>query len=83
MIDAGNSNATDEELDAVVDTLKHVTDKEITFTKTEAARYLNVCITTFDNYRRYGWLPKPIKELGGGYKWKKTDLDKFINNNRK
>lgn len=80
MIDAGNSNATDEELDAVVDTLKHVTDKEITYTKTQACRYLNICIATFDNYRRYGWIPEPTKELGGALKWKKSDLDNFIKN---
>jgi hypothetical protein len=80
MIDAGNSNATDEELDELVDTLKYVTDKEIMFTKTQAADYLNVCIATFDNYRRCGWIPKPIKEKGGALKWKKIDLDKFIEN---
>ena len=79
-IDSGNSNATDDELDGVIDTLSRLSNNDVTFTKTQAADYLHVCIAIFDNYRRCGWIPKPIKEKGGSLKWKKSDLDKFIEN---
>lgn len=79
-IDSGNSNATDDELDCVIDTLSRLSNNDVTFTKEQACRYLNICTATFDNHRRNGWIPQGKKELGGALKWTKQQLDDYCKN---
>ena len=75
-IDAGNSNLTDEEMDGVVESITKIAVKDVSYTKEQACRYLNIRRATFDNYRRYGWLPRGKKELGGRLRWDRRELDK-------
>ncbi len=74
-IDAGNSNLTDEEMDGVVETIRKIAEKDVTMTKEQVCRYLNVSRATFDNYVKYGWMPKGKKELGGVLRWRRKEID--------
>ena len=78
-IDSGNSNISSEEALEVAKVLASYTDKEIRLSKYQACRYLNMSRATFDNYVRYGKLPKGEKQQGfRELSWKKKDLDEFI-----
>lgn len=79
-IDSGNSNATDKELDGVIDTLSRLTNNDVTFTKEQACRYLRISPATFNNHRRNGWIPQGKKELCGALKWTKQQLDDYCKN---
>ena len=63
-IDSGNSNASDEELDKIIDTINKATNTRNKLSKYQACKYLNVSRSTFDNYVRDGKLPKGKKEQG-------------------
>lgn len=79
-IDSGNSNITSEEAIEIAKVLASYTDKEIRLSKYQSCRYLNMSRATFDNYVRYGKLPKGEKQQGfKELSWKKKDLDEFIN----
>lgn len=74
-IDCGNSNASDEEVLAVVNALKEYTKKDTPLSKYQAYTYLNISRATFDNLVREGKLPKGKKVAG--FKeliWYKKDL---------
>lgn len=74
-IDCGNSNASDEEVLAVVNALKEYTKKDTPLSKYQAYTYLNISRATFDNLVREGKLPKGKKVAG--FKeliWHKKDL---------
>lgn len=76
-IDCGNSNASDEEVLAVVNALKEYTKKDTPLSKYQAYTYLNISRATFDNLVREGKLPKGKKVAG--FKeliWYKKDLIK-------
>lgn len=78
-IDSGNSNITSEEAIEIAKVLASYTDKEIRLSKYQSCRYLNMSRATFDNYVRYGKLPKGEKQQGfKELSWKKKDLDEFI-----
>lgn len=78
-IDSGNSNITSEEAIEIAKVLASYTDKEIRLSKYQACRYLNMSRATFDNYVRYGKLPRGEKQQGfKELSWKKKDLDEFI-----
>lgn len=78
-IDAGNSNASEEEALSTIKALKQFTDKEIALTKYQSAEYLHVSRATFDNLIRDGKLPKGEKLYAGDSNifWYKKDLDKY------
>lgn len=79
-IDSGNSNISSEEAIEIAKVLASYTDKEIRLSKYQSCRYLNMSRATFDNYVRYGKLPKGEKQQGfKELSWKKRDLDEFIN----
>lgn len=76
-IDCGNSNATDEEIDGILDVVNKTTNTQNKLSKYQACKYLNVSRATFDNWVRDGKVPKGKKEQG--FKelfWIKSDLDK-------
>ena len=78
-IDFVIDNISSEEALEVAKVLASYTDKEIRLSKYQACRYLNMSRATFDNYVRYGKLPKGEKQQGfKELSWKKKDLDEFI-----
>lgn len=77
-IDAGNSNITESEAIEVATFLNKVLNKEETFNRTTAAKYLHCSIQSFNLYRKLNKLPEGTKELGGCIRWTKSQLDDFI-----
>lgn len=76
-IDCNNSNASDEEIDVILDMVNKVTNTQNKLSKYQACKYLNISRATFDNWVRDGKVPKGKKE--SGFKelfWAKEDLDK-------
>ena len=53
-IDAGNSNITEKEAFEIIDIIKHYTDTTQYYNRTQAAKYLNCSIQSFDLYRKEG-----------------------------
>lgn len=77
-IRAGNSNADEEELFKIIKCIEEVTDTTKMYTRTEAAKYLQCSVQTFDNYRASGKLPRGIKKAGRLEEWSKKQLDNFV-----
>ncbi len=76
-IDCNNSNASDEEIDVILDMVNKVTNTQNKLSKYQACKYLNISRATFDNWVRDGKIPEGIKEQGFKEKfWIKSDLDK-------
>lgn len=76
-IDSGNSNASDEEIDVILDTINKTTNTQNKLSKYQACKYLNISRATFDNWVRDGKIPEGRKEQGFKEKfWIKSDLDK-------
>jgi hypothetical protein len=48
-IDSGNSNASDEEIDVILDMANKVTNTQNKLSKYQACKYLNISRATFDN----------------------------------
>lgn len=79
-IDAGNSNADEEELFEIVKVLKEMVRKDVPMSKYQAYTYLNISRATFDNMVRDGKLPKGKKVAGfKELQWTKRDLIKAKN----
>jgi len=77
-IDAGNSNADEEELMQVAGLLKKYTKKDTPMSKYQAYTYLGVSRATFDNLVREGRIPEGRKIPGFKEKvWYKKDFKKF------
>ena len=76
-IDAGNTNADEEELIEVAKVLKEMVRKDMPMSKYQAYTYLNLSRATFDNMVREGKLP-PGKKVAGfkELQWFKKDLKK-------
>ena len=77
-IDCNNSNASDEEIDIILDMVNKVTNTQDKLSKYQACKYLNISRATFDNWVKDGKVPKGRKEQG--FKelfWVKEDLDKI------
>lgn len=53
-IDAGNSNITEKEALEIIDIIKHYTDTTQYYNRTQAAKYLNCSVQSFDLYRKEG-----------------------------
>ena len=82
-IDAGNSNITEKEALEIIDVIKHYTDTTQYYNRTQAAKYLNCSVQSFDLYRKEGKIPKGTKQAGGVRQWTKKELDQFIEKNKK
>ena len=77
-IDAGNSNITEKEAFEIIDIIKRYTDTTQYYNRTQAAKYLNCSVQSFDLYRKEGKIPEGIKQAGGVRQWTKQQLDKYI-----
>jgi len=78
-IDAGNSNASEEELMQVAGVLRKYTRKDKPINKYQAYTYLNISRAKFDNMVRAGLIPRGKKEPGSReLKWHKKDLPKPV-----
>lgn len=77
-IDAGNSNITEKEAFEIISMLKHYTDTTQYYNRTQAAKYLNCSVQSFDLYRKEGKIPEGIKQVGGVRQWTKQQLDQYI-----
>ena len=77
-IDAGNSNITEKEAFEIIDIIKHYTDTTQYYNRTQAAKYLNCSVQSFDLYRKEGKIPEGIKQVGGVRQWTKQQLDEYI-----
>ena len=77
-IDAGNSNISEKEAFEIIDIIKHYTDTTQYYNRTQAAKYLNCSIQSFDLYRKEGKIPEGIKQAGGVRQWTKQQLDEYI-----
>lgn len=76
-IDAGNSNATEEELMQIAKFLNKTLRKDKPMSKYQAYTYLGISRATFDNKVRAGEIPHGRKEAGSReLKWYKKDLPK-------
>ena len=53
-IDAGNSNITEQEAFEIIDIIKRYTDTTQYYNRTQAAKYLNYSVQSFDLYRKEG-----------------------------
>lgn len=74
-IDAGNSNADEEELMRIAKFLNKTMRKDRLINKYQAYTYLNISRAKFDNMVREGLIPRGIKEPGSReLKWRKKDL---------
>ena len=77
-IDAGNSNATEEEEIEIAKFLNKTLRKDRPINKYQAYTYLGISRATFDNMVREGKIPRGKKEPGSReLKWLKKDLDKY------
>ena len=77
-IDAGNSNISEKEAFEIIDIIKRYTDTTQYYNRTQAAKYLNCSVQSFDLYRKEGKIPKGIKQAGGVRQWTKQQLDEYI-----
>lgn len=74
-IDAGNSNADEEEMMRIAKTLRECLRKDVPMSKYQAYTYLNISRATFDNLVREGKLPRGKKVPGfKELMWQKKDL---------
>jgi len=78
MIDAGNTNASEEELLELCDTIGFMINPESKLSKYQAIKFLGISRATFDNYITKGLIPKGMEQQGFKEKfWYKRDLVKF------
>lgn len=74
-IDAGNTNATEEELLEMCDYLGFIADPKSKLSKYQAVKFLGISRATFDNYVAKGLIPKGMEQQGFKEKfWYKKDL---------
>lgn len=76
-IDAGNSNHTEEELDAIIKDLTKLNRGIKRISKREACdKILHCSPSTFDNYLKLGLIPPGHKEIGfKELSWSEKDFD--------
>ena len=77
-IDAGNSNISEKEAFEIIDIIKRYTDTTQYYNRTQAAKYLNCSVQSFDLYRKEGKISEGIKQAGGERQWTKQQLDEYI-----
>ena len=77
-IDAGNTNADEEELIQIARFLSKTLRKDKLMNKYQAYTYLNMSHASFDNKVRAGEIPRGRKEAGSrSLYWYKKDLIKL------
>ena len=77
-IDAGNTNASEEELLEMCDYLGFISNPEGKLSKYQAIKFLDISRATFDSYVSKGLIPKGMEQQGFKEKfWYKRDLIKF------
>lgn len=76
-IDAGNSNHSEEELDAIIKDLTKLNRGIKRISKREACEHILHCSpSTFDNYLKLGLIPPGHKEYGfKELSWSEKDFD--------
>ena len=80
-IDTGNSNISEEEGVALINTLKSFTEKDTPMSKYQSFNYLHIRRATFDNLVREGKIPQGKKQQGfNELQWFKKDLDTYREN---
>ena len=77
-IDAGNSNISEKEAFEIIDIIKRYTDTTQYYNRTQAAKYLNCSVQSFDLYRKEGKISEGIKQAGRVRQWTKQQLDEYI-----
>lgn len=82
-IDAGNSSITEDQAIEIIKVIKNYTDTTQLYNRTQAAKYLNCSVQSFDLYRKEGKIPEGVKQAGGVRQWTKRQLDDFINSSKK
>lgn len=78
-IDAGNTNASEDQCDELFEVINRITNPEYRYSKYKACDYLGISRATLDNYIRDGRIDVRIGSEGG-FKEKyflKKDLDKL------
>lgn len=76
-IDSGNSNITESQQLDIINLIQSLQDEELS--KIEASHYVEISRATFDNHIKKGWIPEGRKRSGfKELSWKKSDLDKYI-----
>lgn len=80
LLDTGNSDYSDSELNEILETINKITNNNKKLSKYQACEYLNVSRATFDNWVRSGKLPEGKKEAGFKEKfWEMRDLKRVKN----
>lgn len=64
MLDKNGSDYTEKEMKEILTAINKVINTENKLSKYQAAKYLNVSVSTFDNYVRDGKIPEGLKEEG-------------------
>ena len=84
-IDSGRCATTEEQNEKFLRCLEMFCgDKEKTYNKAEACRYLNMSRSKFDALRREGKIPQGRKKVGDVSRvWTKGELDGYVERNRK
>lgn len=82
-INAGSCNLSDEAMMETIEFLQAMVNPEDILSKYQAAEYLKVSKSTFNNYIKEGKVP-PGKKIPGmsSLIWYKKDLNKLINNGK-
>lgn len=82
-IDAGNSNATQEDQSKIISLLCNMIDKDQRMSKIQSCEYLGISRATFDNLVKDGFIPKGRKQEGfKELSWSRIDLDIYLNNTK-
>ena len=77
-IESGNTNATEDELIELCDSLGYIMNPETKLSKYQAANLLGINHKTFDYYVSKGDIPKGKEQQGFKEKfWYKRDIIKF------
>ena len=77
-IEAGNTNASEDELIEICDQLGFIMNPETKLSKYQAANLLGISYKTFDYYVSKGDIPKGKEQQGFKEKfWYKRDIIKF------
>lgn len=77
-LDAGNTNATEDELLELCDQLSFVMNSESKLSKYQAAKLLGVNHKTFDYYVSKGYIPKGMEQQGFKEKfWYRRDIMRY------
>lgn len=78
MIDDGQCNLSEDEWEGLVEVVGKIVSPELTYNKSEAAKYLHLSIRQFDRYVEKGIIPRGKKKLGAtALSWTKAQLDKI------